>query len=426
MIAGVSTLFTYNAFVLLVFILGWSFYAFRKKNYSLIEIGWPLSLVFVVWTSFLLFGAQSLYRRLLVLTVTIWGLRLAFHLYTSFWDKPESRRYARLRADWEGKLSGLKAILVLVVGPLLVYYIISMILSIGFLDSQAVLAWWQYLGIILWFLGMLFEIGSERQLKKFLSKEENQNQMMTKGLWRFSRHPHYFGTALVWWGIYLISIVNWNNLLGILSPITMTLFAIFQATKSVSEREFQEREELQSYKEKTSQFLPFSSQLGRGFKLIFGGLSKATKASAGAVSSAAQKAKESRNKEQEDEMEVAIEDNQLDTEIVESETTVSFVDDIQEESMEEDLLDTMDESVIDNEESSDLFVDQSEILTEKDTSEEIPDLTDIEIPIDETFEETTEVTDEDIDELAKEEISEDDSVFAEKEDLLDSEHNETV
>lgn len=74
----------------------------------------------------------------------------------------------------------------------------------------------------------------------------------------------------------------------------------------------------------------------------------------------------------------------------------------------------------------DLFVDQSEILTEKDTSEEIPDLTDIEIPIDETFEETTEVTDEDIDELAEEEISEDDSVFAEKEDLLDSEHNETV
>ena len=149
MISGVSTLFTYNALVLLVFILGWSFYAFRKKNYSLLEIGWPLSLVFVVWTSFLLFGAQSIYRRLLVLTVTIWGVRLAFNLYTLFWNKSESSRYRRLREAWEGKLSGLKAVLVLVVVPLLVYYVVSMILSIGFLDSQEVLRWWQYLGVAL-------------------------------------------------------------------------------------------------------------------------------------------------------------------------------------------------------------------------------------------------------------------------------------
>lgn len=301
MIYGVSTLFTYNALVLLVFILGWSFYAFRKKNYSLLEIGWPLSLVFVVWTSFLLFGAQSIYRRLLVLTVTIWGLRLAFHLYRLFWNKPESGRYRRLREAWEGKLSGLKAVLVLVVVPLLVYYVVSMILSIGFLDSQEMLHWWQYLGVALWALGMLFEIGAEVQLERFLAKPENEGQMLTKGLWRISRHPHYFGTAIVWWGIYLISIVDWNNLLGILSPIMMTLFATYLASRSGSEIKYQEREDLQDYTRKTSQFLPFSAQIGRGLSSIGRGLGKALskmgKASAGAVSSAAQKAKTSRKKE---------------------------------------------------------------------------------------------------------------------------------
>lgn len=306
MIYGVSTLFTYNALVLLVFILGWSFYAFRKKNYSLLEIGWPLSLVFVVWTSFLLFGAQSIYRRLLVLTVTIWGLRLAFHLYRLFWNKPESGRYRRLREAWEGKLSGLKAVLVLVVVPLLVYYVVSMILSIGFLDSQEMLHWWQYFGVALWALGMLFEIGAEVQLERFLAKPENEGQMLTKGLWRISRHPHYFGTAIVWWGIYLISIVDWNNLLGILSPIMMTLFATYLASRSGSEIKYQEREDLQDYTRKTSQFLPFSAQIGRGLSSIGRGLGKALskmgKASAGAVSSAAQKAKTSRKKEnQEDE-----------------------------------------------------------------------------------------------------------------------------
>lgn len=302
MIAGVSTLFTYNALVLLVFILGWSFYAFRKKKYSLLEIGWPLSLVFVVWTSFLLFGAQSIYRRLLVLTVTIWGLRLAFHLYTLFWNKPESSRYRRLREDWEGKLSGLKAVLVLVVVPLLVYYVVSMILSIGFLDSQEVLHWWQYVGVALWAVGMLFEIGSEIQLKKFLTKPENEGQMLTKGLWRISRHPHYFGTAIVWWGIYLISIVDWNNLLGILSPIMMTLFATYLASRSSSELKYQESEDLQDYTRRTSQFLPFSAQIGRGLssigRAIGRGFSKMTKASAGAVSSAAKKAKDSRKKDE--------------------------------------------------------------------------------------------------------------------------------
>lgn len=302
MISGVSTLFTYNALVLLVFILGWSFYAFRKKNYSLLEIGWPLSLVFVVWTSFLLFGAQSIYRRLLVLTVTIWGLRLAFHLYTLYWNQPESSRYQRLRQAWEGKLSGLKAVIVLVIAPLLVYYVVSMILSIGFLDSQETLSWWQYVGVALWALGMLFEIGSEVQLKKFLSKPENEGQMLTKGLWRISRHPHYFGTAIVWWGIYFISIVDWNNLLGILSPIMMTLFAIYLASRSSSELKYQERDELQDYTRKTSQFLPFSAQIGRALSSLGRGLgrgvSKMTKASAGAVSSAAKKAKDSRKKDE--------------------------------------------------------------------------------------------------------------------------------
>ena len=322
MISGVTTLFTYNAFVLLVFILGWSFYAFRKKNYSLLEIGWPLSLVFVVWTSFLLFGAQSIYRRLLVLTVTIWGLRLAFHLYTLFWNKPESSRYRLLREAWEGKLSGLKAVLVLVVGPLLAYYVVSMILSIGFLDSQESLHWWQYVGLALWALGMLFEIGSEVQLKKFLSKPENQGSMLTKGLWRISRHPHYFGTAIVWWGIYLISIVDWNNLLGILSPIMMTLFAIYLASRSSSEKEYQTREELNDYTRKTSQFLPFSAQLGRGLSSIAkglgSGLSKMTKASAGAVSSAAKKAKDSRKKE-----DTLLEETPNDLTDIETEETIS-------------------------------------------------------------------------------------------------------
>lgn len=320
MLSGVTTLFTYNALVLLVFILGWSFYAFRKKNYSLLEIGWPLSLVFVVWTSFLLFGAQSIYRRLLVLTVTIWGLRLAFHLYTLFWDKPESSRYRRLRESWEGKLSGLKAVLVLVVVPLLVYYVVSMILSIGFLDSQEVLHWWQYIGLALWTLGMVFEIGSEIQLKKFLSKPENEGQLLTKGLWRVSRHPHYFGTAIVWWGIYLLSIVNWNNLLGILSPIMMTLFATYLASRSSSEQAYQEREDLQDYTRKTSQFLPFSAQIGRGIsaigKGIGRGLSKMTKASAGAVSSAAKKAKGSRKND-----ETLVEDGEGESSVFETDET---------------------------------------------------------------------------------------------------------
>lgn len=254
-------LFVINAIVIVGFLLIWSLIVFRKKNYTLVEIGWPLSLVLATAVSFLIYGSSSIYRRLLVITVTIWGLRLAFSLYARHWNLPEGSRYAQMREKSDSKFSGIKAFVSLFIIPAIVFYIVSLPITIGFLDSQSILVWWQYAGLGLWALGVLIEMGTESQIRRFESKPENEGHLITKGFWRLSRHPHYFGTAIVWWGIFLISAVDWNNLLGILSPIVMTLYLVYLASRSPIEAEYQEREDLKDYTRKTPQFFPFVTQI---------------------------------------------------------------------------------------------------------------------------------------------------------------------
>lgn len=259
-------LFAINIVVIIGFLFIWSVIVFRKKNYSLFEIGWPLSLVLVTAVSFLLYGSASIYRRLLVLAVTVWGLRLAFYLYHHYWGRPEGLRYVRMREKSGSKLTGIKAFFTLFIIPAIVFSLVSLPISIGFLESQATLAWWQYTGLGLWAVGVLIEMSTEYQLRRFKNKSGNEGQLITKGFWRLTRHPHYFGTAVVWWGIYLLTVVDWTNLeavlMGILSPIVMTLFLVYLASRSTAETEYKEREELQNYTRKTPLFFPFVSQIG--------------------------------------------------------------------------------------------------------------------------------------------------------------------
>lgn len=259
-------LFLINIAVIIGFLFIWSVMVFKKNNYSLFEIGWPLSLVLATAVSFLLYGSASIYRRLLVLTVTIWGLRLAFYLYTHYWGRPEGARFVRMREKTGSKVTGIKAFFTLFIIPAIVFSLVSLPITIGFLESQTTMAWWQYTGLGLWALGLLIEMGTEYQLKRFKNKTDNDGQLITKGFWRLSRHPHYFGTAIVWWGIYLLTIVSWVNLeavlIGILSPIVMTLFLVYLASRSTVEAAYKEREELQNYTRKTPQFFPFVSKIG--------------------------------------------------------------------------------------------------------------------------------------------------------------------
>ncbi len=111
-----------------------------------------------------------------------------------------------------------------------------------------------FVGLIVWIVGFIFESLGDKQLKEFKSKPENKGKLMTIGLWSYTRHPNYFGEATQWWGIYLISISNLNNLWLIFSPIVITLLVRFVSGVPLLEKKYEGREDWKKYKRRTSIF----------------------------------------------------------------------------------------------------------------------------------------------------------------------------
>ena len=103
---------------------------------------------------------------------------------------------------------------------------------------------------------MFFETVGDLQLAKFKANPDNAGKVMDRGLWRFTRHPNYFGDSAVWWGLFLVSASAWPGMFTLLSPIAMTYFLVFATGARLLERSMEERPGYREYQQRTSYFLP--------------------------------------------------------------------------------------------------------------------------------------------------------------------------
>ncbi|MCI0494991.1 DUF1295 domain-containing protein, partial [candidate division KSB1 bacterium] len=114
------------------------------------------------------------------------------------------------------------------------------------------------IGILIWIAGFLFEVIADVQLQKFIRKEKTPaNPIMTKGLWKYSRHPNYFGEALVWWGIFCIVLSIPNGWVAVFSPIAITFLLLKISGVPLLEKKYQNYPAYQEYASRTSMFIPW-------------------------------------------------------------------------------------------------------------------------------------------------------------------------
>ncbi len=197
-------------------------------------------------------------RKLLISTlVTIWGLRLAVHILLRNWGKAEDFRYAAWRqeagASWWWRslfkvflLQG--AILWVVAAPLLAAQIHSHPARLTVLD---------WLAIAVWLIGFIFEAGGDWQLMRFKADPANRGKVLQSGLWRYTRHPNYFGDALQWWGFYLIALAGGGGW-TIFSPVLMTYLLVRVSGVAMLEKTLQEAKPgYKEYIESTPAFVPW-------------------------------------------------------------------------------------------------------------------------------------------------------------------------
>lgn len=227
-----------------------------KKDNSIVDIGWGLGFVIVGWFSFSFGGGGSDKRLLLTGLVTVWGLRLAYHIGKRNWGKPEDYRYVKMRQRWGKHFPRLKAYLNVYILQLGIMYIVSLPVIYGNAATKPQFIWLSWLGIGVWTIGFLFESIGDYQLKRFKANPANRGKICDRGLWAYTRHPNYFGDATMWWGLFLIAVNDWSGGWTAIGPALMTYFLIFVSGAKLLEKKYAGRKDYEQYKTRTSGFFP--------------------------------------------------------------------------------------------------------------------------------------------------------------------------
>jgi len=254
-------LFLVNAISLLIFFLIFYIIAQIKNNNGLADMAWGLGFIVVAITSTLYSKQFNLINITILSLVLIWGLRLFFYISVRNWNKAEDYRYVAMKTRWKTHIR-FKALVYVFLLQGLLLYIISLPIQLANYQSLQLNQPLHYiiysLGVILWIIGFIFEALGDSQLKKFKKNPEHKGQLMTKGLWSWTRHPNYFGESLMWWSIGIISISLLTSLswIGLVGPLLITLLLLFVSGVPLLEKKYKDREDFKVYAQKTSKFFP--------------------------------------------------------------------------------------------------------------------------------------------------------------------------
>lgn len=227
------------------------------KDSSIIDIFWGPFFVLVGWVLFACAGADVRTNNealLVLLLVTLWGLRLGFHLYVRNAGAGEDTRYQRWRAkagpNWW--LISFYRVYLLQAGIALIVAL-PIIAALTHPEDE-VFSTFNLLGVALWMCGFYFELNGDLQLTRFRSAGGKGPLM--EGLWKYTRHPNYFGDAAQWWGIALIAL-SWSNWYVLLGPAAMTA-VLLNISSGMLERGMKHtRPGYAAYQERTPAFIPW-------------------------------------------------------------------------------------------------------------------------------------------------------------------------
>lgn len=230
--------------------------ALWRQDNSVADVAWGPGFILAAWSTLFLDGSFSGRQLVTGALVSVWGLRLAFRIYLRNRGRGEDERYRKWREEWGRSfiirsylqvflLQG--AILLLNSAPVL-FINSSRAEGLGLLDLA---------GVLVWVLGFSFESVADWQLDRFIRNPENRGKIMDRGLWRYSRHPNYFGEVTMWWGIYLIALSvpwGWASIIG---PLTISYIILFVSGVPMTERFMENNPAFADYKRRTSAFFPW-------------------------------------------------------------------------------------------------------------------------------------------------------------------------
>ncbi|BES64467.1 DUF1295 domain-containing protein [Gottschalkiaceae bacterium SANA] len=230
------------------------------KNNSVVDMGWGFGFVMLAWALIARAENVGIHQWIMTGLISIWGLRLTYHILKRNWGKPEDFRYANWRKEW-GRWVILRAFIQVYLLQAILMWLISFALLSLPEQAKQNWGWLASVGLLVWMVGFLFESIGDAQLRSFIKKPENKGHVMTRGLWKFTRHPNYFGEAVQWWGLLFIALQAGGGIWAIISP--MTIFSVLWFISiPLLEKKYMKRPEFQKYAARTSLFFPWFARKG--------------------------------------------------------------------------------------------------------------------------------------------------------------------
>lgn len=227
------------------------------RDTSIVDVFWGTGFVFVAWTAYALADASQDRALLLALLVTAWGLRLTAHLAHRNLGKGEDYRYAEMRRR-HGEAWPLRSLFVVFWLQGALIWVVSLPVQVAMADpTPAGLGLLDWIGTAVWAVGLTFEAVGDWQLSRFKADPANRGKVMDRGLWRYTRHPNYFGDFCVWWGIWLVALAAGGTWWTVVAPAVMSVLLIRVSGVALLERSLsRKREGYADYVARTSAFFP--------------------------------------------------------------------------------------------------------------------------------------------------------------------------
>lgn len=239
--------------VCLMGVLAWPV-SVLKKDVAFVDSLWSLFFLLCALVSYLSLEEASLRATLVLGLVAVWALRLSLHITWRNWGKEEDHRYQAIRRNNEP--FWLKSLYVVFLLQAALAWLVSLPLH-GAILGDSRLGPMDFIGVVLFAIGLIFEAIGDYQLAQFKANPANAGKVLRTGLWRYTRHPNYFGDFAIWWGFYLMALgagAWWS----FPAPILMSFLLLRVSGVRLLEKDIgQRRPEYADYVRRTSPFIPW-------------------------------------------------------------------------------------------------------------------------------------------------------------------------
>ena len=227
------------------------------RDASIVDVFWGTGFVFVAWIAYALADGSRDRTLLLALLVSAWGLRLTAHLAHRNLGKGEDYRYAEMRRR-HGDRWPLRSLFIVFWLQGALIWVVSLPVQVAMTDpTPAGLGVLDWVGVAIWAVGLTFEAVGDWQLARFKAEPANSGRVMDRGLWRYTRHPNYFGDFCVWWGIWLVALAAGGTWWTVVGPAVMSVLLIRVSGVAMLERSLSRRRAgYADYVARTSAFFP--------------------------------------------------------------------------------------------------------------------------------------------------------------------------